>query len=810
MSIVTTASGILVEFGMGSALVQKKDIEGGQFSAAFWVVFVFSIAVSAIVWLSAEYLESWLALPLLAVVLRATVLVVPLVSLQLVPRAYMSRKFRFRTYASIDAASAAVGILIALVVLHFTVSVWVLVVQNVTTSLIRTVCFWLVAEWKPSFRFRIRDISVLYKFGMHVASFNLLNFVGKYFDDAIVGKVLGGFSLGLYNFSYRIIGFQQEVVSGALNQMALPAYARVQGSKPNVFSLFCKDTQFMVTLSLPLLTFILVMAPAMVPWVIGERWIAAIPVMQILIVEAMRQSLLSLGSSAMLSVGDSRRFMNYALVSAPVLVVSFVLGVHWGIVGVATSLLVFNSGLMLYLLFLLHSSFSLSLRPLYWQWLPGVALSAIMFFALSPVAFASANSPRPYLWGIFLCILAVMIFLLFLRSLFPVSEQLVKNTFGPFLSFSRSEAPKSLRTKTVYLDPLWSGANPHLTSLHNAIARRYPHITLRELNFRTFITKLPEYLLTLRREEKSGNVRETTILHFHFVIRVYDSRNVVSSCARSIRFLAGVALCRLLGVKIIWTFHDDRAHDFSHRKIEKLFLASLATMSDRIISLSLKGMELLWNSYGRSEGVFFTAHPSYRGVYPDSVSRKRARQKLHLKDSESIYLFFGKVLSYKGVSDLVDVFHHWNPSRPVRLIIAGEYRDKELEQRIRISASMDSRITIVDRHIPDDEIQLYMRCADFGVLPYREILHSGTAMLFSGFECPIIVPDTGWFPEIFERHRIGIMYEYTSKDGLWNALEASLNHKREDYRSAIKEFCDEQTIEHAADMTASVYENCDR
>ena len=48
----------------------------------------------------------------------------------------------------------------------------------------------------------------------------------------------------------------------------------------------------------------------------------------------------------------------------------------------------------------------------------------------------------------------------------------------------------------------------------------------------------------------------------------------------------------------------------------------------------------------------------------------------------------------------------------------------------------------------EDEIQLYLKGADLVVLPFREILNSGSAMLSLSFGCPILVPEKGSMGEL--------------------------------------------------------------
>ncbi|HTX19456.1 MAG TPA: oligosaccharide flippase family protein [Bacteroidota bacterium] len=809
VSIFTTVCGIIVEFGIGTALLQRDEVSVEQLSSVFWIVLPTSLLVAGVVFAAADSLEAWFKLPELGNLLRVAIWVVPLIASQIVPRALLSRRFDFRLFATIDAVGTAFGVAVALVVLRYTASAWVFVVQILATSLIRTVWLWMAVRWVPSIRFRLKEAIPLFRFGKHVAFFNVLNFSGKYFDDGIVGKVLGAFSLGLYNLSYKVITFQQEIISGVMNQMVLPVYARNQTSREKVFDAFCRDTQFITTLSLPVLALVFSAAPLLVPLLIGDKWLPAVPVIQLLTLEAMRQSLLSLAGSALLSVGDSARFLLYAVISAPVLICSFLLGVQWGILGVAICLLVFNSALMGLMLFLLRRSFSSPLKPMIWQWIPGIVISLAVTCVAYPLVgiglrigallpFAAAAIPAA------LCVAFVV-----LRSFFPVALRLAK---GVRLSVRPTHAQgvddmTRTRRAIVYVEPLVNAQNPHLTSLHSAVGTRHPGIEMRSLDFREFFLSLPKHWYALLRRSGHRPDRECIVLHFHFLHRIYASKSGIAAFLRSVRFLLAIAVCRCSGIKIAWTFHNERAHDAAHRRVERFFLFSMATMSDAILSLSLAARRLIWEEFGRSEGVVYTPHPHYRGLYADSVQVRSARRRLRIGSRDRVYLFFGTVLPYKGLLDLIESFSEWRPKRSVRLLVVGQCSDPAYERSLRDAAAGDARIAFEFRRIPDDEVQLYMRAADFGVLPFRETLHSGTAMLFSSFECPLIVPNLGWFPEIFDEHTIGIMYDHSVEGGLKSALETSLTHSREEYGPAIGEFCRERTIERAADATAMLYEN---
>jgi beta-1,4-mannosyltransferase len=107
-----------------------------------------------------------------------------------------------------------------------------------------------------------------------------------------------------------------------------------------------------------------------------------------------------------------------------------------------------------------------------------------------------------------------------------------------------------------------------------------------------------------------------------------------------------------------------------------------------------------------------------------------------------VVAFIGQVREYKNVLQLVHAFRALEDERAV-LLVAGKPRGTDLRAQLEEAATQDARIRTDLRFIPDDEVQVFLRAADLVVLPYREILNSGSALLALSFDRPVLVPDRG-------------------------------------------------------------------
>jgi len=122
--------------------------------------------------------------------------------------------------------------------------------------------------------------------------------------------------------------------------------------------------------------------------VLGGKWAAAVPVIQILSWVGLLQSLQGLNSSILEARDRTQDLVRYAVVVAVASVIAFVVGLHWGIVGVAAGYAVSSTIVEPYYTWVTARSIDLRLTTVLAS-LRGVAeASALMAAAVLSVRYA--------------------------------------------------------------------------------------------------------------------------------------------------------------------------------------------------------------------------------------------------------------------------------------------------------------------------------------------------------------------------------------------------------------------------------------
>ena len=232
-----------------------------------------------------------------------------------------------------------------------------------------------------------------------------------------------------------------------------------------------------------------------------------------------------------------------------------------------------------------------------------------------------------------------------------------------------------------------------------------------------------------------------------------------------------------LGVRLVWTVHNVGEHDGSAGKLEPRFNRRLISLADAVICHCTAARRLAIEAYELPESLqarlHVVAHGNYTGWYPDTLDREAARAELGLAGTHRVFLFIGQVRGYKGVDELLHAFRDLD-APGARLIVAGMPRGAQAQAAIEQAAAADPRVTLALESVPDDRMQVYLRAADAVVLPYRDVLSSGSAILAMTFGRPVIAPAIGCLPESLGSEGT-ILYDPAAPDALIGALRAAMS-----------------------------------
>lgn len=355
--VITGFAALFKDLGVGAAVIQSSHRSPSWLSTLFWLAVGVGVAVTAILALSAPLIAQVYREPSLTDLVRVLSLSFAFTGLGVVHQAILERDLRYPQLARAEAAAAIVGAVTALGAASLGAGVWSLVAQTLVTAAVGTILLWATARWRPALHFSRREARVGGGFGAGLTTFNVVNYLSRNGDYFIIGRQLGPEQLGYYTLAYRLMLLPLQMVTAVVNRVMFPSLSRVRDEPDRFRWLYLRSVGATAFAAFPIGLGLMVTAPRLIPTILGPDWEPAVRPAMILSVVGVLQSVGASVGPVLMATGEVRTLVKWGIASSVVVLGSFVIGVNWGIDGVAAAYLVASIALV-------YPAFAVALRPL--------------------------------------------------------------------------------------------------------------------------------------------------------------------------------------------------------------------------------------------------------------------------------------------------------------------------------------------------------------------------------------------------------------------------------------------------------------
>ncbi len=329
----------LRNFGLETALIQQEGLEHEQVSALFWLSLKINAVVLAFMLLMAPVL-AWFYSELRVIGITVAMAVGILgLCLAVQHESLLKRQMRFGALTLIEMGAIFAGATVAIAAAFFGAGYWALVLQIVVMQLTQSVSFWLVCGWRPA-KYVINsnldtNLRTMISYGVHLTGFRFINRIGTQLDQILIGYFSGAASLGLYSVAQRWAYFPFDKVYIPLFDVAVSSLSRAQ-KDPNMYRAYCKKAMLpLFALCMPALAFSFVEARNVILVLLGNQWLDAVPLFQLLAIAVFVGSMNRVTKWLYLSGGQTQRQFRWGLISTPVMILAVAIGAKWKAYGVA-------------------------------------------------------------------------------------------------------------------------------------------------------------------------------------------------------------------------------------------------------------------------------------------------------------------------------------------------------------------------------------------------------------------------------------------------------------------------------------------
>lgn len=333
-NVYITLAGLVLDQGISAALISKQSVGSRQLGAVMTVNLLLGTLLAAATVMLAIPVADFFDSEELSAVLAVLGIGMIFKGATVVPRVILTREMRFKKMGIAEPTAAIVGGAAGLAAAVLGAGYWSLVIQMMTTDLLVLVLFAAYAR-PPLPNVSFGELQNLWGFSASVFAAQLVSYGSRNLDNILIGRYLGATQLAFYALSYRVLLAPIQMVGQVVTRVLFPLIVQRRNDKAAVIVLVARSEAAIATVVFPVMIVLSVASGDFVSTFLGNEWIAAVPVLSVLCITGARQAVTALNSPILMGMDRASTHLKFNLFAAAFQIGGMVIGLPFGILGVA-------------------------------------------------------------------------------------------------------------------------------------------------------------------------------------------------------------------------------------------------------------------------------------------------------------------------------------------------------------------------------------------------------------------------------------------------------------------------------------------
>jgi len=347
VSMIIGFSALFLDLGISASIIHKQDVSHVQLSSLYWLNIISGLLLFIIIYNVAPLIARFYNEASLTPIVQILAINFIISSLGSQYGLLLQKSLKFNVMAKISIISTTIGFVVAVSLAMKGLGVYALVFSSLSIAFVSALINIIVGikKHRPSLVFKYREIASMIAFGMFQMGERSLNYFNSQFDVLLIGKLLGVEALGIYNVAKNLAMRPAQVINPIITKVTFPVMAKVQDDTVRLKNIYLKTINYLSSVNFPIYVLLVILAEPIVLILFGEKWSESIVILQILSIYGAIRSTGNPIGSLQLAKGRADLGFYWNLGLFIFMPLTIYIGSHWGLDGVAYSLL----GLMSFL-----------------------------------------------------------------------------------------------------------------------------------------------------------------------------------------------------------------------------------------------------------------------------------------------------------------------------------------------------------------------------------------------------------------------------------------------------------------------------
>jgi lipopolysaccharide exporter len=287
--------------GVDAALVQKKTLTRADYNSAWTMRLIQGGLIAVLVAIAAPFAAEFFKEPRIVAILWVLAPAIFLTSAANIGIVDFQRAVNFRADFIMLLSSKIFSVVVTIALAFWLRSYWALVIGIFSGYLATFIISYIIHPYRPSLC--LEKWREFWGFSKWIIVANLGGFLNRKTDEILVGKIASPGLLGIYTIALDLGQMVTNELARPINKVLFPVIANIQEDLARVKRTYLLTISGINTVTMPVGVGLALVAEEFVLTILGEKWLGAVPFLQIFAIYGVLRFTYSGAASVLIALG---------------------------------------------------------------------------------------------------------------------------------------------------------------------------------------------------------------------------------------------------------------------------------------------------------------------------------------------------------------------------------------------------------------------------------------------------------------------------------------------------------------------------
>lgn len=342
LTIFLQVAQVFIDSGFANALIKKQDCTDDDYSTVFYYNLGISVILYLLLLWGAPLISKFYSEELITPVLRVLSIVLIVNALSIVQKTILIKSVDFKSQSKVTLFSSVVSGFVGILLAYCGYGVWALVIQQILNSLLLLICYVWTVKWLPKRVFSRTSFRFVFSYGSKLLLSSIISTLYHNLYTIVIGKKFSSDQLGLYTRAESFAMFPSNNLSSIISRAVFPIMSKVQDDRMRLIVYYKKLIAYSSFIIFPLMAGLIAIAKPFIIVILTDKWIDAVPLLQILCVSWMFDHLCNLNLNLLYVIGRTDLVLRLEVIKKIIAVLILIISIPFGLHGMCWGLVLYS------------------------------------------------------------------------------------------------------------------------------------------------------------------------------------------------------------------------------------------------------------------------------------------------------------------------------------------------------------------------------------------------------------------------------------------------------------------------------------